>query len=224
MNDRLSCQLLLARQPSSEATQLQHLLVRRVPLSVGSRIKERRSILRLNQTELAERVGVIKQTVSHWETGKNRVPLGKLTALANALEVNAHWLLFGEEGDTVSPVKVVGIIRRGGTVEHTESSAELAPNPPGAIAGMLESFRVEASSLSKFSPGDIVYVDREAEYRAGDCMGRACIVDLADGRSFLRYVEPGDTADTVTLSSDSAPEMRNVRLLRCRPILFAMFA
>lgn len=224
MKDRLSCQRLLARQPTPESTQLPHLLVRRVPLSVGSRIKQRRNILRLNQTELAERVGVIKQTVSHWETGKNRVPLGKLTVLANALEVNAHWLLFGEEGDTVSAVQVVGTIKRGGTVEHTGSSSELAPTPPGAIAGMLEAFRVEASSLNKFSPGDVIYVDREAEYGSAECLGRACVVVLEDGRSFLRYVEPGDTAETVTLSADSAPEMRNVRLLRCRPVIFAMFA
>lgn len=65
--------------------------------SIGARIRARRRQLGLNQTELAERLGVSFQQVQKYERGTNRVAASTLVAAAQALSTTVAWLV-GEEG------------------------------------------------------------------------------------------------------------------------------
>ncbi|MDE2488315.1 MAG: helix-turn-helix transcriptional regulator [Alphaproteobacteria bacterium] len=65
--------------------------------SIGARIRARRRQLGLNQTELAERLGVSFQQVQKYERGTNRVAASTLIAAAQALSTTVAWLV-GEEG------------------------------------------------------------------------------------------------------------------------------
>lgn len=66
---------------------------------VGARLSRIRKERSLSQTELAERVGVIRRVVSHYETGHTRVPAEILFKLADVLNVSVYKLL----GRTTKP-------------------------------------------------------------------------------------------------------------------------
>ncbi|MEO3413921.1 helix-turn-helix transcriptional regulator [Roseovarius sp. CAU 1744] len=55
--------------------------------SVGQRIRQRRKLLGLSQTELAVRIGVKFQQVQKYETGVNRVAASRLWKIAETLKV-----------------------------------------------------------------------------------------------------------------------------------------
>jgi transcriptional regulator with XRE-family HTH domain len=101
--------------------------------TMGRRIAARRTELGLTQAQLAERVGLARQTVSMWETGDIRDIRGRhLTVLATVLGVTDKWILFGdaapakpraEDGDTID--ELIAIIRRMTPEERATTLQEL---------------------------------------------------------------------------------------------------
>lgn len=80
--------------------------------SIGARIRARRRQLGLNQTELAERLGVSFQQVQKYERGTNRVAASTLIAAAQALSTTVAWLV-GEEGQAGDDDLYVALSRPG---------------------------------------------------------------------------------------------------------------
>jgi transcriptional regulator with XRE-family HTH domain len=67
---------------------------------VGARIKARRTMLGLTQSELAERMGITYQQLHKYEQAINRISAGKLFLCAQALNAGIDY--FFEEGDAES--------------------------------------------------------------------------------------------------------------------------
>ena len=69
----------------------------------GARVRLARESHGLTLQEVADRAGYTskgsRSTISSIEKGKNDIPLSKVSVLAEALGVDPHWLLFGEEDD-----------------------------------------------------------------------------------------------------------------------------
>ena len=65
-------------------------------MQYGEIIRRRRTVLGLNQAELAERIGVSRNTVAGWETNHSRPDLGTLPALCCALGISLN-AFFGLE-------------------------------------------------------------------------------------------------------------------------------
>ena len=57
-------------------------------MNYGEIIQIRRKAMGMNQAELAEKVGVSRNTVAGWETGHSRPDLDKLPALCSALRIS----------------------------------------------------------------------------------------------------------------------------------------
>jgi len=66
---------------------------RELARSIGGRLKTRRKALRLTQDQLAERLGIEKETVSRLETGFVTPSIGRLSTLAEALDLSLEELL-----------------------------------------------------------------------------------------------------------------------------------
>src|ERR1700682_3175851 len=62
---------------------------------VGARIRLRRSLLGMSQTELGKRIGVTFQQVQKYERGANRIGASRLMQICAVLEVTPAWLLEG---------------------------------------------------------------------------------------------------------------------------------
>ena len=78
-------------------------------MQYGEIIRQRRTALALNQAELAERVGVSRNTVAGWETGHSRPDLGTLPALCRALKISLNAFFGLEKKRTAEENKVLEV-------------------------------------------------------------------------------------------------------------------
>ena len=62
-------------------------------MTLGENIKKRREELKLSQKSMAEQLGISRQTVSKWETGRLKPTAGNLIQLADLLEINLSELV-----------------------------------------------------------------------------------------------------------------------------------
>ncbi len=76
---------------------------------VGQRLRERRVVLGLSQTALADGLGISFQQVQKYETGSNRIGAGRLYGCAELLGVSPAYFFEGLEGSD------------GGTPDETRS-------------------------------------------------------------------------------------------------------
>jgi transcriptional regulator with XRE-family HTH domain len=68
-----------------------------IDIEVGQRIRIQRLAAGLSQSELADRIGVTFQQVQKYEKGANRVGAGRLTQIANVLNVPVSSFFEGRE-------------------------------------------------------------------------------------------------------------------------------
>lgn len=66
-------------------------------VAMGRRIRDKRKWLKLKQWQLAERANVSLSFLGHIERGTRVMSLDTFARLCNALELNAHVVLFGAE-------------------------------------------------------------------------------------------------------------------------------
>jgi len=71
---------------------------RPVDLYVGSRIRMRRNLLGISQTELGNRIGVTFQQVQKYEKGVNRIGTSRLIRICEVLQTAPEWLFEGAPG------------------------------------------------------------------------------------------------------------------------------
>ncbi|HUF86681.1 MAG TPA: helix-turn-helix transcriptional regulator [Thermohalobaculum sp.] len=69
-----------------------------VDVHVGHRVRQRRWMLGLTQSQLAGRVGIRFQQVQKYETGENRMSASRLWDVAGALRVPVTFFYDGLEG------------------------------------------------------------------------------------------------------------------------------
>jgi transcriptional regulator with XRE-family HTH domain len=67
--------------------------------NVGTRIRERRVMLGLSQQQLATIIGVTYQQAHKYERGLNRISVGRLFAISQALGVEPAWFFEGMSAD-----------------------------------------------------------------------------------------------------------------------------
>ena len=78
-------------------------------MQYGEIIRRRRMVLGLNQTELAERIGVSRNTVAGWETNHSRPDLGTLPALCRALGISLNAFVGLEKKRTAEENRVLEV-------------------------------------------------------------------------------------------------------------------
>jgi transcriptional regulator with XRE-family HTH domain len=79
-----------------------------VDKDVGHRIRARRREVGLSQTKLASAVGVTHHQIQKYEGGQNRVGIGRLTAIASALNVSPEYFL-GQRATAEDPRSLLSI-------------------------------------------------------------------------------------------------------------------
>ncbi len=72
---------------------------------VGERIRKYRTARGITQAQLAEASGLSDRSISSIETGKKKLMLDSLLAIAKALEVTADSLLLGNQAITSSAIR-----------------------------------------------------------------------------------------------------------------------
>lgn len=62
---------------------------------LGERLAEARKAQRLTQVQLAEALGIAQQTLAHYESGRIRIQIATLTAMAQVLRFSIDDMLLG---------------------------------------------------------------------------------------------------------------------------------
>lgn len=185
-----------------------------------TRIRDIRRAKGLTLQDLAARVRpepTTAQTIGRLETGTRKTSLDWLIKIADALEVHPAELLdFGSNGDI--PVK--GLVTKGGVVAAagTESLHLRAPTRnPVAIK--------IAHASGDLAVGDTLICETSEDPDFKDCIGRDCLVTMADGTRIFGRLMRGTTnasysvvppGDDGTVIYDAVPSSvaRPVMLLR----------
>ncbi|NPA14255.1 MAG: helix-turn-helix transcriptional regulator [Aquificae bacterium] len=63
---------------------------------IGQRLKEWRNKQGLTQQELAQKLGVARQTIASWEIGMTDIPNWALKKLKEEFDLDLNWLIAGE--------------------------------------------------------------------------------------------------------------------------------
>ena len=81
-----------------------------IDIHVGQRLRNRRTLLGMSQTDLGDAIGLTFQQVQKYERGANRVSGSRLFDLSRVLDVPIAWFFEDIPGDVQarSPAKMLG--------------------------------------------------------------------------------------------------------------------
>lgn len=96
-----------------------------VDVHVGMRMRQRRSLLGMSQTALADAVGLTFQQIQKYERGSNRMGSSRLFEFAKVLDVPVTYF-FDEMPPTLAGRPISGRSRGSGTSETSMADAEEA--------------------------------------------------------------------------------------------------
>ncbi|MGG5319140.1 helix-turn-helix domain-containing protein [Enterococcus sp. AZ072] len=65
-------------------------------MEVGEKLRERRNILHMTQDEVAEALGVTRQTISNWENGRSYPDIERIIRLSDIYQLSLDELLKGD--------------------------------------------------------------------------------------------------------------------------------
>ncbi len=72
-----------------------------IDLHVGRRVRMRRMLIGMSQTELAEQLGLTFQQIQKYEKGMNRIGASRIFEIAQVLNVSPAYFFEGLEGETM---------------------------------------------------------------------------------------------------------------------------
>jgi transcriptional regulator with XRE-family HTH domain len=111
-----------------------------VDLEVGRMIRVQRLARGLTLTELATEIGVTFQQLHKYESGQNRVSMGRLTRIGRVLEVDVTYLLGVKKRATTTPApspeeqakfaEAVEMLGRKGALRLVKAFANIPAKPP----------------------------------------------------------------------------------------------
>jgi len=172
---------------------------------VGERIKGLRELQGLTQSELADSIGTIKQTVYKYETGLiTNIPSDKIEKIAALFRTTPAYLMGWENGnnianETTPPVSfnavripVYARVHAGIPMEAQDDIVDWEDIPKDKTRGGREFFgiRVEGNCMEpEYREGDVVIVQRQPDCESG----QDCIVYVNGYDAELRKVVKQDS-------------------------------
>ena len=96
-----------------------------VDLYVGARLRIRRKMMGLSQTQVADALGITFQQIQKYERGANRVSGSMLVSIAAALDTSVGWLVGEEGGLSEAADEVVRALALTGAVDLLEAFAAI---------------------------------------------------------------------------------------------------
>lgn len=166
----------------------------------GKKLRELRKLENWTQEEVANKLGVSKQTYSHYENEKRRPSLDTIREIAAVYHVNIDDIFSDEEKvSDIIQVPIIGRISCGSGNLAFEEIEGYEPTPKEWIAGG-EHFYLKAKGDSmigaRIFDGDLLLIRKQEEVKSGDI---AAV--LIDEEALLKRVYYN--GDTIVLQSEN---------------------
>jgi transcriptional regulator with XRE-family HTH domain len=156
---------------------------------VAGRIRLRRGLLGLSQSDLARALGLTFQQVQKYERGSNRVSIGKLVRMAEILDVPLTFFFDGLE------VPGVGEVQRSGNVPANDAASPLGRRD----LDLLRAWRAAPADVADAVTSLLRSVSfGEAPAEAGDDAAESGEESSADRRRRRKRGAVWDPADVVS--------------------------
>jgi len=187
-----------------------------------NRIRHWRKRRKLTLEELAARLDTSATNLHRWETGKVAITLDRLAQIARELRCGVV--------DLIAPEPRVPVVGRvgAGTAVHAIDDYPLGAGDrfvrcPGHLdPAITVAVEVEGDSMLPIEEGWLLFYTRDYDGVPSECLGKLCVVQLADGGPrYVKRVKPGRAAGRFNLYSTNAREMEEVDLAWAAPVLDA---
>ncbi|QQS11049.1 MAG: helix-turn-helix transcriptional regulator [Rhodospirillales bacterium] len=193
---------------------------------LGQRVKTLRKQHGLTQQEFATRLGVTQPTVHRWEKGAFEPDPQTLEALSELAGMSVAEFRYSPGSASRSLVPVVGYVGAGAEIfpidDHPVGSGlDMVDAPPGDSLGTVAVYVRGESMLPVYGDGDTLFYGRDPQAHGvelGTCLGRDCVVKVANGPTLVKRVEMGGGRGQYTLVSYNAAPLVNVRLDWASPV------
>jgi SOS-response transcriptional repressor LexA len=133
----------------------------------GTRIKAKRIELDLTQEQLAQEIGVRRETVTQWEKDQTKVTGENLLKLADTLKVSGTWLIKGGTAGA-NPVRYVPEFGARGASVVRPTTSSVGPRAFWWRVPEGDTSMVCPDGDISFPPGSVLIVDPDAEVVSGD--------------------------------------------------------
>ena len=189
---------------------------------MANRIRIWRKRRKLTLEKLAERLGTSAGHLHKWETGKVSITLDRLSDVAEALGCSIIDLVEG-----LAKVPVVGKVGAGAAVYSIDDyplghGPRMVRCPTGLDPQQTVAVEVEGDSMLPIEEGWLLFYTRNYEGVPVECLGKLCIVQLADdGPRYVKRVKLGRKPGLFNLYSTNAREMEDIALAWAAPVLDA---
>ncbi len=190
----------------------------------GKKLRELRNLEGWTQEEVANKLGVSKQTYNHYENEKRKPGLKMIQKLAEVYQVDID-IVFGNEiksgtevGETVTRyhiadnIPILGTIAAGEPILAEQNIIGYAPAPPLMNTEGRNTFYLEVKGESmnrEFPNGSLVLIDRDLQVENGEI---AAVMVNGDEATVKKINRKGNLLTLIPLSSDDSyyPEIINL--------------
>ena len=185
----------------------------------SERLKEAREAKGIpSAREAARRYGWSPDTYAQHENGTRGITRKAADRYSAALGVSPAWLLTGESAaPALAPL--VGRVGAGGAVYPYEGNdVDYVELPPGAPPDVEALEVVNGSMRPVYRDRDLLFVPTRYVPPPDVLIGEECVVDVEDGRRFVKVLRRGTMPGTWRLESYNADDIEDVRILRAAPV------
>ena len=190
----------------------------------GQKLRELRKLEGWTQEEVAKKLGVSKQTYSHYENEKRKPGLEMIQKLAKVYQVDIG-IVFGNElkvnpeisespatYNTAVKIPIIGTIAAGEPILAEQNIIGYAPAPPMMNLEGRNTFYLEVKGESmnrEFANGSFVLVDRDLQIENGQI---AAVMVNGDEATVKKINRTDNILTLIPLSSDDSyyPEVINL--------------
>lgn len=139
-------------------------------------------------------------------------------------KISLEWLLTGKgcpRGKQLA--QVVGYIGTGAEVvpvdDHAQGASLEEVDPPIGVDFPCVAARIRGDSMYPFDDGWLVFWAKDHEGVPEKCIGKICVVQLQDGRMYLKRLLRGSTPYHFTLESHNAPPIEGAAVEWAAPVV-----
>lgn len=152
----------------------------------GNKLRELRKIEGWTQEEVANKLGVSKQTYSHYENEKRRPGLDIIKELANVYQVNIDDIFADEVVNDVLSLPIVNkfTLESGQLKFDSIQGYEITPKQWVSDNNFFYIIAPDDSlTAARIYPGDLLLISPEKEFKSGDI-----VLVMIDNKTLLRRI------------------------------------
>lgn len=181
---------------------------------IGARLKAVREKRYASAADAARAIGANVATYSGHENGSRGLSRA-VSRYAAFYRISLDWLLTGKGSPEPIGVPVVGIVGAGaevlpfddypagGGLEHVDAP----PGGEGTVA-----LRIQGESQYPLQEGWLIFYREGNQGVQQECLGKLCVVKVADGATLLKTLRHGTKRGRFRLESWNAPPREDVKL------------